>query len=94
VPLASVPKTATYTRDYEDDPGFLTLVSDGERLTGAHALGPEAGEWMQQAVLAVRAGVPIGVMEDTIQPFPAFTEIFLFALEELTQRANAPAPVT
>ena len=93
VPLASVPKTATYMRDYEDDPGFLTLVSDGERLTGAHALGPEAGEWMQQAVLAVRAGLPIGVMEDTIQPFPAFTEIFLFALEELTQRVKAAAPV-
>ena len=27
----------------------MTLVSDGERLTGAHALGPEAGEWLQQA---------------------------------------------
>ena len=48
-PLSSVPKTATYERDYEDDPGYLTLVSDGERLTGAHAVGPEAGEWMQQA---------------------------------------------
>jgi len=93
VPLAGVPKTATYTRDYEDDPGFLTLISDGERLTGAHALGPEAGEWMQQAVLAIRAGVPIDVMEDTIQPFPAFTESFLFALEELTAKAKAPAPV-
>ena len=92
-PLSSVPKTATYERDYEDDPGYLTLVSDGERLTGAHAVGPEAGEWMQQAVLAIRAGVPIAVMEDTIQPFPAFTEIFYFALHELTQKASAPAGV-
>ena len=93
VPLSSVPKTATYKRDYEDDPGYLTLVSDEERLTGAHAVGPEAGEWMQQAVLAIRAGVPIAVMEDTIQPFPAFTEIFHFALHELTQKASAPAGV-
>jgi pyruvate/2-oxoglutarate dehydrogenase complex dihydrolipoamide dehydrogenase (E3) component len=92
-PLSSVPKTATYERDYEDDPGYLTLVSDGERLTGAHAVGPEAGEWMQQAVLAIRARVPIAVMEDTIQPFPAFTEIFHFALHELTQKASAPAGV-
>ncbi len=92
-PLSSVPKTATYERDYEDDPGYLTLVSDGERLTGAHAVGPEAGEWMQQAVLAIRAGVPIAVMEDTIQPFPAFTEIFYFALHELTQKASALAGV-
>jgi pyruvate/2-oxoglutarate dehydrogenase complex dihydrolipoamide dehydrogenase (E3) component len=89
VPLSDVPKTATYTREYADDPGYLTLVSDGERLTGAHALGPEAGEWMQQAVLAIRAGVPIEVMEDTIQPFPAFTEIFHFALAELTSKAAA-----
>jgi pyruvate/2-oxoglutarate dehydrogenase complex dihydrolipoamide dehydrogenase (E3) component len=89
VALADVPKTATYTRAYEDDPGFLTLVSDGERLIGAQALGPEAGEWMQQAVLAIRAGVPIDVLEDMIQPFPAFTETFHFAMAELTTKASA-----
>jgi pyruvate/2-oxoglutarate dehydrogenase complex dihydrolipoamide dehydrogenase (E3) component len=88
-PISSVPKTATYTREYADDPGFLRLVSDGERLTGAQAVGPEAGEWMQQAVLAVRAKVPIDVMYDTIQPFPAFTEAFYFALAELTGEVPA-----
>jgi pyruvate/2-oxoglutarate dehydrogenase complex dihydrolipoamide dehydrogenase (E3) component len=87
--IATVPKTATYVRDYDRSPGFLTLVSDGERLTGAYALGPEAGEWMQQAVLAIRAGVPIDVLYDTIQPFPAFTEIFFFALQELTGKVSA-----
>ena len=50
--VAAVAKTATYSRDYADDNGFLTLLSDGERLTGAYALGPEAGEWLQQATLA------------------------------------------
>src|SRR5829696_1147847 len=45
VPLSDVPKTATYTRAYAESNGFLTLLSDGERLTGAYALGPEAGEW-------------------------------------------------
>ncbi len=48
VPVSEVAKTATYTRAYADSRGFLTLCSDGERLTGAYALGPEAGEWMQQ----------------------------------------------
>jgi pyruvate/2-oxoglutarate dehydrogenase complex dihydrolipoamide dehydrogenase (E3) component len=81
--LKYVPKTATYTREYEHDPGFMTLVSDGERLVGAYALGPEAGEWLQQARLAIRARVPLELIRDTIQPFPAFSEIFVEALAEL-----------
>ncbi len=60
--------------------GFLTLLSDGERLTGAYALGPEAGEWLQQATLAIRAHVPLDVLRDTIQPFPTFSEIYTDAL--------------
>ena len=63
--------------------GFLTLLSDGDRLTGAYALGPEAGEWLQQATLAIRARVPLSVLRDTIQPFPAFTEIYVDALKAL-----------
>jgi pyruvate/2-oxoglutarate dehydrogenase complex dihydrolipoamide dehydrogenase (E3) component len=58
--------------------GYLTLLSDGERLTGAHALGPEAGEWLQQATLAIRARIPLDVLRDTIQP-----EIYVAALEAL-----------
>jgi pyruvate/2-oxoglutarate dehydrogenase complex dihydrolipoamide dehydrogenase (E3) component len=83
VSMAEVPRTSTYTRAYDQKPGFMTLVSDGERLTGAYALGPEAGEWLQQATLAIRARVPLSVMKDTIQPFPSFSEAFLFALEQL-----------
>ena len=87
-PVASVPRTATYTRAYEEKNGFLTLVSDGRRLTGAYALGPDAGEWLQQATLAVRAQVPLEVLNDVIQPFPTFSEIFLFALSELDAKVS------
>ncbi len=83
VSLAEVPRTSTYTRAYAEKPGFLTLVSDGDRITGAYALGPEAGEWLQQATLAIRARVPLDVMRDVIQPFPTFSEAFLNAFEEL-----------
>ncbi len=48
-PVSGVARTATYTRAYAESNGFLTLLSDGTRLTGAYALGPEAGEWLQQA---------------------------------------------
>lgn len=81
--VAEVAKTATYTHAYAQSNGFLTLLSDSERLTGAYALGPEAGEWLQQATLAIRARVPLGVLLDTIQPFPTFSEIYLTALKAL-----------
>jgi dihydrolipoamide dehydrogenase len=84
--VAEVSRTATYTRAYAESNGFLTLLSDGERLAGAYALGPEAGEWFQQATLAVRARVPLDVLRDTIQPFPSFSEIYNAALKDL--RAN------
>ena len=83
VPLSGVARTATYTRSYDKEPGFMTLVSDGERLTGAYALGPESGEWLQQATLAIRARVPLQVLHDVIQPFPTFSEAFMNALLEL-----------
>ena len=83
VSLADVPRTATYTRAYAERPGFMTLVSDGERITGAYALGPEAGEWLQQATLAIRARVPLEVFDDVIQPFPTFSEIYADALKAL-----------
>jgi len=83
VALKDVARTATYTRAYEESNGFLTLLSDGERLTGTYALGPEAGEWLQQATLAIRGRVPLPVLRDTIQPFPTFSEIFVEAIRVL-----------
>jgi dihydrolipoamide dehydrogenase len=92
--VSEVPKTATYTHAYAKSNGFLTLLSDGERLAGAYALGPEAGEWLQQATLAIRARVPVDVLADTIQPFPTFSEIYVAALKSLRgEIAAARKPV-
>ena len=82
-PVSQVAKMETYTRAYAESNGFLTLLSDEVRLTGAYALGPEAGEWLQQATVAIRARVPLEVLRDTIQPFPTFSEIFVAALKAL-----------
>ena len=89
--ISELPKTETYTRAYAESNGFMTLLSDGERLTGAYGLGPEAGEWLQQATLAIRARVPLDVLSDTIQPFPTFSEIYVEALKAL--RATVREPV-
>jgi dihydrolipoamide dehydrogenase len=87
--LSDLSKTATYTHAYAESGGFLTLLSDGEVLTGAYALGPEAGEWLQQATLAIRARVPLEVLRDTIQPFPTFSEIYVAALKTLRSEIAA-----
>ena len=92
--VSEVPKAATYTHAYAESNGFMTLLGDGEQLTGAYALGPDAGEWLQQATLAIRAHVPIEVLSDTIQPFPSWSGIYDTALTALRMKiADMPPPV-
>ena len=74
--LTDIPKTVTYSHQYAHSKRFLTLLSDGTRLTGVYALGPEAGEPLRQATLAIRARVQLEVLGDGIQPFPSFSTIF------------------
>ncbi len=83
VSLEGVARTSTYTREYDERPGFLTVFADGDRLVGAVAVGPEAGEWLQQATLAIRAEVPIDTLRQVIQPYPTFSEAFVSALADL-----------
>ncbi|MGH2698330.1 MAG: pyridine nucleotide-disulfide oxidoreductase, partial [Actinomycetota bacterium] len=71
---------------YEENPrGHLGLVADRatKTLVGAWAVSPLAAEWIHQAVLGVRAQVPIEVMLDTVAQFPSYSEGYLLALEEL-----------
>jgi len=81
--LRSVPRLSTYERPKR--PGFIKVVADPERrvLTGAVAVGPEAGEWLQQLTLAIRAETPIDVLLDVIPPYPTFSEGIFLALREL-----------
>jgi pyruvate/2-oxoglutarate dehydrogenase complex dihydrolipoamide dehydrogenase (E3) component len=76
-------RLSTYERPRR--PGFVKLAADPEQrvLVGAVAVGPEAGEWLGQLTLAVRAKVPIDVLLDTIQPYPTFSEAIFNALREL-----------
>jgi pyruvate/2-oxoglutarate dehydrogenase complex dihydrolipoamide dehydrogenase (E3) component len=90
--LAEVAKSATYSQSYAQSNGFLTLLSDGKGLVGAYAFGPEAGEWLQQATVAIRAHIPLSVLRDTIQPFPTFSEIFVAALKDLIREVRSADP--
>ena len=81
--LTAVPRLSTYERPKR--PGFIKVVADPELrvLKGAVAAGPDAGEWLQQLTLAIRAGTPIETLLDVIQPYPTFSEGVFLALREL-----------
>jgi dihydrolipoamide dehydrogenase len=71
---------------YQTHPaGALGLLADRHRrvLIGAWAVAPQAGEWIHQAALAIRAAIPIDVLLDGIAQFPTFSEAYLLAAEQL-----------
>jgi pyruvate/2-oxoglutarate dehydrogenase complex dihydrolipoamide dehydrogenase (E3) component len=65
--------------------GLLKIGADPEAriLVGAVAVGPEAGEWIGQLTLAIRARIRIEVLLDTIQPYPTFSEAIFNSLRLL-----------
>jgi pyruvate/2-oxoglutarate dehydrogenase complex dihydrolipoamide dehydrogenase (E3) component len=79
---SSIARPYTFQRDPR---GTLKVVADRERgvLVGAWAVAPLASEWIHQAVLAIRAEVPVALMRDTIAQFPSFSEAFPAALRAL-----------
>jgi pyruvate/2-oxoglutarate dehydrogenase complex dihydrolipoamide dehydrogenase (E3) component len=81
--ITKVSRTSTYQKPKR--PGFVKVFANPERkvLVGAVAVGPEAGEWLGQLTLAIRAEIPVDLLRDTIQPFPTFSEAIFFALREL-----------
>jgi pyruvate/2-oxoglutarate dehydrogenase complex dihydrolipoamide dehydrogenase (E3) component len=82
-------RLSTYERPRRT--GLVKLAADpAERvLAGAVTVGPEAGEWLGQLTLAVRAAVPIDVLLDTIQPYPTFSEAIFNALRELDRALDS-----
>jgi pyruvate/2-oxoglutarate dehydrogenase complex dihydrolipoamide dehydrogenase (E3) component len=82
----SLPDAISRPWTYERDPrGELGLVADRTRrvLLGAWAVAPLASEWIHQAVLAIRAEIPIDVLMDGVAQFLTYSEGFLTALEQL-----------
>jgi pyruvate/2-oxoglutarate dehydrogenase complex dihydrolipoamide dehydrogenase (E3) component len=84
--LEATPRAYTYQDPVE--PGFVKVALDPRRrvLVGAVAAGPEAGDWLQQLTLAIRAEVPLEVLLDVIPPYPTFSEAVFFALQGLEQQ--------
>lgn len=71
-------------------PGRLVLTADHDRgiLLGAAAIGERADEWITEAVLAVRAQVPLRVLADVVHAFPTFAQAYEVPLRELAAKCG------
>jgi dihydrolipoamide dehydrogenase len=68
--------------------GLLVVAVDPARgvLVGASAIGPRADDWIAEAVLAVRAQVPLDVLTDTVHAFPTMGEAYEPVYRRLAER--------
>lgn len=73
------------TTTQQPESGRLTLYADIDRgtLVGAWAIATEASEWIQLAAYAIRSGISLDVLQDMLEQFPPFGEIYLSAIDQL-----------
>ena len=77
-----------YIHDFHQ--GTLKLIADRKRgvLVGATLVSPRAGEILGELLLAVKAGIPLRQLADTIHPFPAFNRVLGAAFDELASKVS------
>ena len=74
--------------------GRLVLTARDGVLVGASAIGPHADALVAEAVLAVRARVPLAVLVDVVHAFPTWGEALEPPVRALYERALASAKDT
>ena len=79
VEMADVPKA----KAVEDTRGFVQVVKHHEtdEIVGVHMVGPRAADMIPEATLAVKFGLTVDDIIDTIHPFPTFSEAFKHACQ-------------
>ena len=69
---------ATSAKGYAtEQKGHVTIVVDRAQrvLVGAFAAGPAVSEVIHECVLAIRAGIPLAILADTIHAFPTIARV-------------------
>ena len=79
VQMDDVPKA----KAVKDTRGLLQVVKHHEtdEIVGVHMVGPRAADMIPEATLAVKFGLTIDDIIDTIHPFPTFSEAFKHACQ-------------
>ncbi len=99
VVVVQVPFTAasgaSLLRDDIDGAAQLVVHRGDARVLGATFVGPEAGELLHAATIAVTARVPIHLLRHAVPSFPTASELWLRLLEALPVqlRRGSPPPV-
>lgn len=63
--------------------GFVKVLTDRRNhIIGAHAVGSNAGDWMQEVVLAKRHGLKLRSLSGVIHPYPVRAEIVKNAADQ------------
>lgn len=76
----------------ENVAGAARLVTDAHEhvLLGATFVGPEAGELLHAATIAITGRVPVGVLRHAVPSYPTASELWLRLLEELPRSLRTP----
>ena len=71
-----------------EEAGRVELYAHPESglLLGAAAVGPDAPDWMGEVTLAIRAGLPLAILADTVHAFPTWSEALEPAIRELASK--------
>jgi mercuric reductase len=74
VQMEDVPRT----KAVENTDGLVQVVKHHEtdEIVGVHMVGPRAAEMIMEATLAVKFGLTVDDIIDTVHPFPTFSEAF------------------
>ena len=83
VRIENVPKAhAVYEKR-----GLVQIVRHHETdaIVGVHMIGPRAADMIGEATLAVKFGLTIDNIIDTVHPFPTFSEAFKMAAQSFVR---------
>lgn len=86
VPLSQVPKALAV----KDTRGLVKIVSHHQtnKIMGVHILAPNASEMIHEATLAVKFGLTIDDIIDTIHVFPTYSEAIKIAAQAYRRDIN------